>query len=76
MKVLKQQVLVLPFLLFFLALTTLQDTCQAADRSPNIVIIFADDLGYGDLGCFGNPTIQTPYLDRMAREGMKFTQFY
>ncbi|MCP4814888.1 MAG: sulfatase, partial [Planctomycetaceae bacterium] len=49
---------------------------QAADRSPNIVIIFADDLGYGDLGCFGNPTIQTPHLDRMAREGMKLTQFY
>jgi arylsulfatase len=43
---------------------------------PNIIIIFADDLGYGDLGCFGNPTIRTPNLDRMAHEGMKFTQFY
>ena len=43
---------------------------------PNIVIIFADDLGYGDLGCFGHPTIKTPNLDRMAAEGMKFTQFY
>ncbi len=43
---------------------------------PNIVIIFADDLGYGDLGIYGHPTIRTPALDRMAEEGMKFTQFY
>ncbi len=47
----------------------------AADK-PNIIIIFADDLGYGDLGCFGHPTIRTPNLDRMAAEGMKLTQFY
>ena len=43
---------------------------------PNVVVIFADDLGYGDLGCFGHPTIATPHLDRMAAEGMKLTQFY
>jgi arylsulfatase A-like enzyme len=43
---------------------------------PNVVVIFADDLGYGDLGCFGHPTIRTPNLDRMAAEGMKLTQFY
>jgi arylsulfatase A-like enzyme len=51
---------------------------QPAARSslPNFVIIFADDLGYGDLGCFGHPTIRTPNLDRMAREGMRLTQFY
>jgi arylsulfatase A len=43
---------------------------------PNIVIILADDLGYGDLGSYGNPTIRTPNLDRMAAEGMRLTQFY
>ncbi len=48
----------------------------AADGTPNVVIIFCDDLGWGDLGCFGNPTIETPHLDRMAAEGQKWTQFY
>jgi arylsulfatase A len=43
---------------------------------PNVVILLADDLGYGDLGCYGHPTIRTPNLDRMAGEGMKLTQFY
>tara|TARA_Y100000748_G_scaffold146247_1_gene122514 strand:- start:82 stop:1476 length:1395 start_codon:yes stop_codon:yes gene_type:complete len=45
-------------------------------RSPNFIIIFADDLGYGDLGSYGHPTIRTPNLDKMADEGMRFTQFY
>jgi arylsulfatase A-like enzyme len=40
------------------------------------VIILADDLGYGDLGCYGHPSIRTPNLDRMAAEGMRFTDFY
>ncbi len=47
-----------------------------AERPPNFVIILADDLGYGDLGCYGHPTIRTPHLDRMAAEGMRFTDFY
>ncbi len=45
-------------------------------RKPNIIFILADDLGYGDLGCFGQQKIRTPNLDRMAAEGMRFTQFY
>ena len=47
----------------------------AAER-PNIVIIFADDLGYGDLACFGHPEFKTPRLDRMAEEGARLTNFY
>ena len=43
---------------------------------PNIVLILADDLGYGDLGCFGQKILKTPNLDRMADEGMRLTQFY
>jgi arylsulfatase A-like enzyme len=47
-----------------------------APRPPNFVIMFADDMGYGDIGCFGHPTIHTPELDRMAAEGLKLTEFY
>ncbi len=47
-----------------------------AAEKPNFVVIFCDDLGYGDLGCFGHPTIETPHLDRMAAEGQKWTNFY
>lgn len=43
---------------------------------PNVIFILADDLGYGDLGCFGQKQIETPNLDRMAAEGMRFTDFY
>jgi arylsulfatase A-like enzyme len=50
---------------------------SAADtKRPNIVIIYADDLGYGDLGCYGSPVIRTPHVDRMAAEGLRFTDFY
>ncbi len=45
-------------------------------KKPNFIIIFADDLGYGDLGIYGHPTINTPNLDRMAIEGQKWTNFY
>lgn len=45
-------------------------------RPPNIVFILADDLGYGDLGCYGQARIKTPHIDGLARDGMRFTQFY
>ncbi len=48
----------------------------AEPRRPNVVLIFVDDLGYGDLGCQGHPTIRTPHIDRLAREGVRFTSFY
>ncbi|HEU5079174.1 MAG TPA: arylsulfatase [Opitutaceae bacterium] len=49
----------------------------AASRNPpNIIFILADDLGYGDLGCYGQTRIQTPNLDRLAAQGIRFTQFY
>jgi arylsulfatase A-like enzyme len=47
----------------------------AAPRRPNIVFLLADDLGYGDLGCYGNQEIQTPHIDSLAREGARFTSF-
>src|SRR4051812_4170633 len=56
-------------------LFSLGRAARAADR-PNFIFILADDLGYGDLGCYGQKIIQTPNLDRLATEGMKFTSFY
>ncbi len=49
---------------------------MSADERPNLIWIMADDLGYGDLGCYGQTVIKTVHLDQMAREGMRFTQFY
>ncbi len=48
----------------------------SAQRRPNIVVILADDLGYGDLSIYGHSTIRTPHLDEMARQGVRFTEFY
>ena len=47
-----------------------------APRRPNIVFIIADDLGYGDLSCYGQSQLSTPNIDRLAKEGMRFTQAY
>ena len=49
---------------------------QVTQSKPNFIIIFADDLGYGDLGVYGHPTISTPHLDQMAEDGQKWTNFY
>lgn len=48
----------------------------AQERQPNIIFIMADDLGYGDLGCYGQKLVKTPNLDRMASEGVRFTDYY
>ena len=57
-------------------LFTAMVACAADSVRPNIVIILADDMGYGDLGCYGHPTFKTPNIDRMAREGARLTDFY
>ncbi len=53
-----------------------QEAKAKAKRPPNIVLINVDDLGYGDLGCYGARKIRTPNLDRMAQQGVRFTSFY
>lgn len=69
-------------IIFFTLLLSLFAACLSPSeaptdpRPPNVVLIFADDLGYGDLSCYGHPTIQTPRLDRLASEGIKLTSFY
>ena len=67
----------LVLLLFvFLLLNISPIDAQNKNKTPNIVYIFTDDLGYGDIGCFGATDISTPNIDRMADEGIKFTDFY
>ncbi len=62
--------------LFPLLLAWLPSAFAAQPQKPNILFILADDLGYGELGCYGEKLIATPNLDRLAAEGMRFTQFY
>lgn len=63
--------------ILFLALSlTCTSSFSATASKPNFVVIFADDLGYGDLGCYGQKVIRTPNLDRMASEGLRMTNFY
>lgn len=66
------------YLLFFLFLLVNNPIVaqDAQGEKPNFIIIFADDLGYGDLSSYGHPSIKTPHLDRMAEEGQKWTNFY
>jgi arylsulfatase A-like enzyme len=69
--------LLLLFLLTLSTCTTKQKQKEHQEQKPpNFIIIFADDLGYGDLGAYGHPTIKTPNLDHMAHEGQKWTNFY
>lgn len=61
-----------PYLLFLFAMTSI----APAQTPTNVVFILADDLGYGEVGCYGQEKIQTPNIDRLAAEGMRFTQHY
>ena len=58
------------------ALTSEFSSAMANDRKPNVIVILADDLGYGDLSCYGADDIATPNIDGMAAEGAKFNSFY
>ena len=65
------------FLLVLLVTCGAVPEVEAAEpRKPNVIFILADDLGYGDLGCYGQKRIETPNIDRLARDGMRFTDFY
>jgi len=72
----------MPLALIMAAAATLSVSSRAQDRGepplrpPNIIFIMADDLGYGELGCYGQEKVRTPNIDRLANEGMRFTQYY
>ncbi len=60
----------------FLLLIAVSSQAHAAPERPNIIYIMVDDLGYGDLGCYGQKVVRTPHLDRLAKEGLRFTDHY
>ncbi len=62
--------------LLVMAMLSLFSIANGQKTKPNVIFILADDLGYGDLGCYGQQKIRTPHIDQLAAEGMKFTQFY
>jgi len=62
---------------YLLSLTVALFLCTSLQaRKPNVILIMADDLGYTELGSYGQKKIKTPYLDKLAKEGMKFTAAY
>lgn len=66
-----------PYFLIYLLFLFFASCYSSLDQKPpNIILIYADDLGYGEIGAYGQKKIETPHLDRLAKEGMKFTQFY
>ena len=64
------------FLFGCTALAAAAVNAQGTNAKPNIIYIMCDDMGYGDLGCYGQMYIATPHIDQMAAEGMRFTQAY
>ncbi|MFN7141147.1 MAG: sulfatase [Limisphaerales bacterium] len=65
-----------PALLFAVLILLVTVTGTNAAQKPNIIIIFTDDMGYGDLGCYGGKFVPTPHIDQLAKEGTRFTEFY
>ena len=63
------------FLLALLAFPA-DDSSAAESKRPNVVLVFIDDMGWGDFSCFGGTTVETKNIDRMASEGIRFEQFY
>jgi len=63
-------------LLLALVFSECNQSTVTQTSKPNIIYIMADDMGYGDLGCYGNDKIRTPHLDQLAEEGIRFTQHY
>ena len=59
-----------------LVLLSVTFVAAASPAPPNIVVFLTDDQGYGDLGCFGSASLETPNIDRLCKQGMKFTDFY
>ena len=64
------------FMRYFLALSLLLTSLAHAAERPNIIVVFIDDMGWGDFSCFGNRDARTPNVDRLAAEGLRFSQFY
>jgi len=65
------------FVALLVMLSSVSDVLAAKDKAPpNIVLVMCDDLGYGDLACYGSPSVKTPHIDRFASRGMRFTDFY
>ena len=64
------------YLLFLLFVHFIFQSAAAQNARPNFVIIIADDVSWNDLGCYGHPTVKTPEVDQLAKEGIKFTNVY
>ena len=61
---------------FILLISVFLLSCQVEDLRPNVILIMADDLGYGDLSSYGSQSIHTPHIDKIGEEGVRFTDFY
>ena len=66
----------LPILAFFLSIVALTGRVAGEETRPNVVVVFIDDMGWADVSCFGGEVVETENIDRLAAEGIKFTNFY